>query len=57
MDVQWKYIPPGKDRKDMDFQGVTVTEDNWAGLSGGIARAQHYIIAVSARMLPDTSFK
>jgi GTPase SAR1 family protein len=49
VDVQWKDIPAGKARQDIEFQPVAVTQDKWTELSAAIARAQQHIIAVSGK--------
>ena len=49
VNVQWKDIPEGKSRKDIEFQTVIVTEDKWSELPGAVARAQSHIIAISGK--------
>ncbi|CAB9530707.1 Interferon-induced GTP-binding protein [Seminavis robusta] len=49
INVQWKDIPEGKNKKDIEFKTLVVKDDDWEELPDSISNAQKHIIAASGK--------
>jgi len=47
--VQWKDVPDGKVKKEVDFETIVVEEDHWGQHTNAITKAQKHIIKIAGK--------